>query len=221
MACDCGSSGHNFVEHSKSGQIFCSKCGEFKGTFFDAGLAPGLIAMWSGSADRVPAGWKLCDGSDGRPDLRDKFVVGSGGAYVAGSTGGCSKVTLTIGNLPAHKHARLADGTTKDVPIVEKILKSGESTSVAVTIETIGNPQIKKCSKGCQDLESYQCRRYRDCRGSSQHNVIDEPAADKYVYVRPSFAADTGLGGQAEPSAFDVLPPYYAMAFIIRIDVNV
>lgn len=48
----------------------------------------GIIVMWSGSSSAIPAGWALCDGQNGTPDLRDRFVVGAGNAYAAGNTGG-------------------------------------------------------------------------------------------------------------------------------------
>ncbi len=34
------------------------------------------VCIWSGSLETIPAGWRLCDGTNGTPDLRDKFVVG-------------------------------------------------------------------------------------------------------------------------------------------------
>src|SRR5262245_59770881 len=46
-----------------------------------AGLPTGCICMWSGTIVTIPAGWHLCDGTGGTPDLRDKFVMGSGGSF--------------------------------------------------------------------------------------------------------------------------------------------
>jgi hypothetical protein len=40
-------------------------------------IPPGVIVMWSGSFASIPAGWKLCDGSSGTPDLRNRFIVGA------------------------------------------------------------------------------------------------------------------------------------------------
>ena len=37
-------------------------------------IPDGLICIWSGS--EVPNGWLLCDGTNGTPDLADKFVLG-------------------------------------------------------------------------------------------------------------------------------------------------
>lgn len=41
----------------------------------------GLICLWGGAIVDIPAGWALCDGNGGRPDLRDKFVIGAGNTY--------------------------------------------------------------------------------------------------------------------------------------------
>lgn len=63
----------------------------------------GLICMWSGST--VPNGWLLCNGQNGTPDLRNRFIVGSGSTYAIGNTGGSDKVTLTTEQLPSHTHS--------------------------------------------------------------------------------------------------------------------
>lgn len=36
----------------------------------------GIICLWSGTLDDIPDGWLLCDGSNGTPNLTDKFVRG-------------------------------------------------------------------------------------------------------------------------------------------------
>jgi hypothetical protein len=68
----------------------------------------GGIIMWSGTHAAIPNGWALCDGSTDNghttPNLRDRFVIGSGGAYSPKTTGGSSTVTLTKNNIPAHDH---------------------------------------------------------------------------------------------------------------------
>lgn len=48
----------------------------------------GMIMLWSGSIGSVPSGWALCNGSNGTPDLRDRFVVAAGSTYAVGATGG-------------------------------------------------------------------------------------------------------------------------------------
>jgi hypothetical protein len=51
-------------------------------------IPAGMISLWYGAIGSVPAGWYLCDGSNGTPDLRDRFVVGAGSAYSVSQTGG-------------------------------------------------------------------------------------------------------------------------------------
>jgi microcystin-dependent protein len=98
-----------------------------------ANFPAGVIVWWHGSIATIPAGWALCDGQNGTPDLRDKFIVGarqdgagvaktnltgaltqSGGNAnhthaVAGNTGGTtsgySTSTLPVGTtIPAYAH---------------------------------------------------------------------------------------------------------------------
>jgi microcystin-dependent protein len=69
---------------------------------FDIIMPSGLICMWSGT--QIPKGWYLCDGTNGTPDLRNRFIVGAGSGYTVGNTGGSDKVTVTKNQLPAHTH---------------------------------------------------------------------------------------------------------------------
>ena len=64
-----------------------------------AALPAGVISMWSGSIASIPSGWYLCNGSNGTPDLRNKFVVAAGSTYAVADTGG-SADAITV----AHTH---------------------------------------------------------------------------------------------------------------------
>jgi len=71
----------------------------------DGAVFTGMILMWSGPASPIPDGWKLCDGQNGTPDLRDRFLVGAGSSkYPVGKTGGEEKVKLEIAHMPSHNH---------------------------------------------------------------------------------------------------------------------
>ena len=63
-----------------------------------------MIATWSGAVAAIPTGWLLCDGTNGTPDLRNKFIYGGYTGFV-GVAGGASTVTLTTAQLPAHTHS--------------------------------------------------------------------------------------------------------------------
>ncbi|WP_337877562.1 hypothetical protein [Elioraea sp.] len=59
-----------------------------------------------------PIGFQVCDGTNGTPDLRGRFLVGVGSlsinghaeTYTLGQMGGAHRVTLNINQLPAHNH---------------------------------------------------------------------------------------------------------------------
>lgn len=70
----------------------------------------GVIAIWSGSIASIPAGWVICDGTNGTPNLRDMFVVGAGTTYAVSATGGATGVTATTTTAGAHNHTG-ADGS--------------------------------------------------------------------------------------------------------------
>lgn len=66
----------------------------------------GQISIWKGAIGTIPDGWVICDGNNGTPDLRDKFVVAAGGTYAVDATGG------TVD----HFHRLVADGHVHDIP---------------------------------------------------------------------------------------------------------
>ena len=74
------------------------------GTVPDESLPVGAIIMWSGTLSSIPTDWQLCDGTNGTPDLRDKFVAGArqdeGGVAKTNITGSLTKSGGSI----SHSH---------------------------------------------------------------------------------------------------------------------
>ena len=54
----------------------------------DPSIPIGLIVMWAGSIEYLPTGWVICNGSNGTPDLRGKFIQGVSSGEDPGSSGG-------------------------------------------------------------------------------------------------------------------------------------
>lgn len=67
------------------------------------GIRKGMILAWNGNINNVPSGWHLCDGSNGTPDLRNRFILGAGIRSI-GTSGGEESHTLTIAEMPSHNH---------------------------------------------------------------------------------------------------------------------
>ena len=76
------------------------------------GIVPsGAIILWSGAANAIPTGYVICNGNNGTPDLRARFVIGVGDGSAVGNsnynvndTGGAEFVTLTLNQIPSHTH---------------------------------------------------------------------------------------------------------------------
>ena len=156
------------------------------------GFVPvGGIIMWSGSATAVPAGWHLCDGSSGTPDLRGRFIVGagaSGSAYAVGNAGGNSSLTLGANNLPPHRH------THRDTIFAENYIGN---TSVA------GDGAYLTGSTGWDGANSYV--------GSKSNYDTDNRLS--WVQRYTDFSGGNSAGAA---DAIDIRPPYYALCYILR-----
>ena len=63
-------------------------------------FSKGMIIAWYGEIDKIPENWTICDGTNGTPDLRNKFIIGSSEKYNFGTSGGSSYIKLEKSNLP-------------------------------------------------------------------------------------------------------------------------
>jgi len=150
-------------------------------------IPAGLIAMWSGSVNNVPSGWALCDGSNGTPDLRDRFIVGAGKSYNVGNTGGSNTVTLNVNQIPSHNHGvgTLNTNTTgshrhETWAITDEIKVSGETTDLRV-------------------LYGFNGKTNTGFAGEHKHTISGNTAS---------------TGGR---QAHENRPPYYALAYIMKL----
>ena len=54
----------------------------------------GVILPWYAKSGPMPAGWAVCDGSNGTPDLRGRFLRGVSDMADVGRSGGRNTATL-------------------------------------------------------------------------------------------------------------------------------
>lgn len=160
----------------------------------------GIISMWSGTTP--PAGWALCNGSNGTPDLRSRFIAGynpadsrynnpgniSQGGSTQGEGGGLERVTLSTSNLPRHRHytslgtnsagshSHSVTYTGAASKTVEEDGRDGETAAFALT---------RTATTSVSGSHSHSVRGYTDYAGSS--------------------------------SSIENRPPYYVLAFIIKL----
>jgi autotransporter-associated beta strand protein len=172
--------------------------------FEGRGIVPvGGIIVWSGTTP--PGGWALCDGrvAQGRrtPDLRGRFVLGTGAgtgltARAAGQVGGAETVTLTEAQMPQHRHS-------VDVPLFMTAAGGGHNHSNktgAGSGEGLGKDDNQNhwFGAGAYIIQN------RSGGGGSHNHFVDIP----------SFRVGAVGGGKPQNN----LPPFYAMAFIMRVE---
>jgi hypothetical protein len=121
-------------------------------------IPAGGIFLWSGSIGSIPAGYVLCNGSNGTPDLRDRFIVGAGSTYAVDATGGSTDAivvshthtaTSTVTD-PGHLHTYLENtsaefigtGNLQQNVYNDQTRNTSTATTgitVATTVATAGN----------------------------------------------------------------------------------
>jgi hypothetical protein len=85
----------------------------------------GMIILWHGSIATIPSGWHLCNGTEGTPDLRDRFIIGAGSTYTPADAGG----TLE------HTHAATMGATPTSLPIGTQV-QTGSGLSKSTSAHT-------------------------------------------------------------------------------------
>ena len=98
-------------------------------------IPTGAILLWSGSIGSIPAGYVLCNGNNGTPDLRDRFIVGAGSTYAVNATGGSADSIVVSHNHtatstsvvtdPGHAH----DVRTRAGNTIDSVAKTGGDVS--------------------------------------------------------------------------------------------
>jgi hypothetical protein len=72
-------------------------------------IPSGCIILWSGASGAIPSGYYLCDGNNGTPDLRNRFIVGAGDTYSVSQTGGSADAIVV-----SHTHTATSTSVVTD-----------------------------------------------------------------------------------------------------------
>jgi hypothetical protein len=183
-----------------SGQVLLS-AGSGNTPTWGSAFVAGMIMMWSGTIATIPSGWYLCDGNNGTPDLRNRFIIGAnaddGGAAKTNVTGtatqsGGSKDLI----VPAHTHTSNYSDNTNYLKNVQMSTATGAGS-------------------GANPISIPEDGTYSDYITSGRND-----GGNRWLRFQNSGTTlttrtlTTDSTGSSATNAN--LPPYYALAFIMR-----
>lgn len=156
----------------------------------------GLIMMWNGLIVDIPEKYHICDGTEGTPDLREKFVRGSPASTDPGDTGGSSSHDHDVGSGGVHSHSSV---TTSGGHTHGSNYDGNHSHSYNNVTCGTGSPytyvMTSQSSDGSHSHES------TSAGGHSNHSIGD---------------SDSHTHGTTNTTS-DVEPPYYEILYIMKV----
>lgn len=173
----------------------------------------GGIIMWSGTVASIPSGWALCDGTLSTPDLRDRFILGAGhswrppgqaaGAFAyTSSINGAHAHSATIDPSGSHSHNISVTGTALTLdqipPHAHTFRAGGNGTGFPVaTAGGTGTLTTNAAGGNGTAANAHSHSSFADAQGFHSHTGTILTAGDHQHTV-------------------DCVPPYYALAFIMK-----
>lgn len=174
----------------------------------------GLIALWYGSSASIPAGWVLCNGANGTPNLTDRFVIGAGTIAAQGATagaaaavedtaaGGAHSHTLSGG---AHDHTATIGGTALTV---SQIPAHDHGLAVApMTVDAGGSATFTNISAAGSTSDSYISDRGSGATHDHTATIASSASHDHTV-------ADSAT--HTHEVAVATIPPCLGLHYIMR-----
>jgi microcystin-dependent protein len=201
-------------------------------SYVDNSIPIGGIIMWSGTTGTsLPSNWKLCDGSTYNgiktPDLRGRFVLSSttqmsanGNIALAGGlstrnvdqTGGVETVTLTEQQMPSHSHSVSARTGNS----------SGQATDGGHThnVSASGTPQLPvynslmfSTTGSAITLATTSAQQFQTNGGT----VSVSGTASNTSLSHHNHTITVSETAKGSDQAHENMPPFYVLAFIMRI----
>jgi hypothetical protein len=202
-------------------------------------IPSGLIAQWEGSV--APAGWVLCDNSAeaiaaGAPDLRDKFIIGAGGAHASGATGGSATqpdhgaLSHTGAGVSAHTGGNVSSHTGGGVSADGGAHDHGTLTGHAGGHDhggVTGDRGTQNTKPQGSSTTFNFCQTHNHpitAVGTHQHSItgagnhghgFTQPS--NHTFTQPSNHTVTQPDAHAAQGHGTNLPPYYALAYIMKL----
>jgi hypothetical protein len=189
---------------------------EFVSAAVSAALPNGIISMWKGTVATIPTGWALCDGNNGTPNLKNKFIVGAGATYTPGDTGGATSATsssngshthtITVNSDGSHAHTATTSSSGAHYHGLGNVNTNGSGTHYDANSYTYGSAKERVMWGG-----SYLDTTRKSTTDGAHTHTLTTSTGGAHTHTASSGSA----GGHTHTVA--TLPPYYALAFIMKL----
>lgn len=187
-------------------------------TDISSSIPKGLIAIWSGNESDIPSGWHLCDGNEGTPDLRDKFVLGAGTKHTIKTSGGEEEHTLTQAEMPAHTHAFSGTPHNHVATLNLSNLKTDTATDNHTHTYTWGTGSFGGSGNGIaegRDNGTAEDTRYaQTSAANSSHSHTITGTGGVTINNATAGGTNASAGGS---TPHNNMPPFYALAYIMKV----
>lgn len=203
-------------------------------------LPTGMIMQWYGSIATIPAGWLLCDGTNGTPNLTGGLFVASADGVVLtpGQTGGAASVTGTTNTAGSHSHTgatasgggQALTGSADNQGTHSHGGADGAYTLQIADIPSHTHQQITQGSGGIVSsinppgggsggLGDVQATQATGGGGSHSHTISADGLHTHNISVSAVNAHTHGIsvdGSHNHSATVPTIPPYYALVYIMK-----
>jgi microcystin-dependent protein len=176
----------------------------------------GVIVIWSGRANEIPTGWALCDGTNNTPDLRGRFILGGiagTGTNSIGNKGGVSEINIQPFNLPDHNH-----NVQVKFSNISTSTNGHHSHSIADNVGgVIQRGGDNRVTTQGADHSYYEPNIINDPVSQSGGSYFRHDGNHSHTFnLDNTFTTNNG-NQQTKGLAIPSLPPYYALAYIMKL----
>jgi hypothetical protein len=179
-------------------------------------LPYGSITMWYGTVANIPVGWHLCDGTNGTPNLVDRFIVGAGLDYIFSgnpnyqASTNIMGTTSTIGGssstvLVSHTHEAATGEVKFDISHEGLVIDGGHQHYVPQLVSDDANNNGANGKK-------YGPPSQTDQTTKEVTGIRLDPHKDVTI---PAGAVSIEAAGTSTYSHTNI-PPFYALCYIMK-----
>ena len=179
--------------------------------YVDNSIPIGGIIMWSGTIVTIPVNWRLCNGANGTPDLTNKFVICANADASTTGVGGSSGITRAHTNIESTNYVT---GGTKDAVVVSHNHSGSTNKGTGEGAHTHSVSGDTPIGVYGSEMLVY---------GREKINLYVPGYPTQNISLTSGSAASAGsahthtISTDGESGTNKNLPPYYALAFIMRV----